>query len=317
MLSTAKSLETLSFSGCFDENDENLNDFIQFLPNCYNLKKLVVSGSESKKMKHSIQLIFDVLEHFDINILDVSKNAIGDELFVMLSHLIVSNPNVTEFFIDGNNIQTIPAYETFLDQMIQRHTKLVIDMPKQDLLKLSSKNKAVKKTRFSGIVQKFYELAKFPMPVMKSVLRRPEIDQKLPIDGPKSVRSPIILPKISTIEESTFNFNSQRPLQTKADIPVSEIPAPPEKPSEIEYLHHEIQSDDSYEYFYSEDEDPEDGRYDFDRIGKANWDDTEKVFVDDEFWLKNQEQPLTLNTRQTIDTFNKDFTIQNLFSQMR
>lgn len=321
LLSTATDLETLSFSGCFDGADDNFNYFIDYLSKTTTLKKLVVAGTSSKKLRDAAQYIFEVLESLQISILDVSNNDIGDDLFPLLNHLITENPIVTDFYIDDNKFENVAAFENFIQQMKARGTRLGIEIPKNDLTMISVKNRSIRKARLSAIIQEIIAIGKFPK------RRRGLQKKKLDANPPMTVRAP---------HKTAINPNQNQPMSAIGQIdvnaiksllpqPVSKMPQKQQKQdisvASIIKKDNDLFSDE-YEYYYSDDEpgknpDEETKDIEWSVVGECSWDNVQAFFQSDDYWMKHIESTPLPNKKDAVEQCNKEFSLENIISAIK
>jgi len=155
-------LISLYLEGCLQENEETMDCFLDFIQDNNSVRKLWISGSEKFKIKSDFERISNILSKKKLSVLDIQNNDIGDVLFPSLTDFLSSNYCLIDLYIENNNFTDIGALEDFLKFLDSRHTRLSIQIPKNDLSNVKKNNKKLSVSEATSIMNMIQAINKFP-----------------------------------------------------------------------------------------------------------------------------------------------------------
>ena len=128
LLCRMSNLESVSFSGNFNDQMLNVGLYCSEILNIPNLKELIIRGHAQFKLKHElIPLLQKVIQMDKIKSLDISGNKAGNAVLNYISQIIFSCKKLEKFNVDDNEFSSIDKIETIVNAM--HKNKYIVSMP--------------------------------------------------------------------------------------------------------------------------------------------------------------------------------------------
>ncbi|EAY17502.1 hypothetical protein TVAG_494440 [Trichomonas vaginalis G3] len=309
-LSRSPKLDHLIIGGCFEPNDQTVDDFLDFIDENNTITKLTFQGVEDKVIDiDTLEFIFQNVVTKKIKYFDIRDNNLKDDAYIVLTDFLKKNTDCEGILLDGNKPHKYQNFEDFIEFLLNRKLSIWVEFPRNDMIAISKKTKKKAKPLTIPMMRQMQQKLKV---IMNFKISKPVVVKKA---RPKQETTSYVITDDVSDEESDilagYYSDDDDMMSDQINLDEEDVSPQPEpqqiivpalQPSEFNF-----DCDDFTSLTFS-----------YSSLSAVKWENTEELFLNDSQYFNNYHTHVMSYDKDSKiqSSFNNDFNLDSLAKKL-